>query len=232
MEKNIVVYNNNTGIVEAMGALLGGEGLKMLIASEWINLLQILDDEDIHLILIDVELDGTGLGTGIEMIQKLRKKTAIPIIVISTQMAETAKIMALNAGADDYITSNCNPLEVLARIKSHLRRYTQLVNMCANIDRIYRIDGLEVNDRERTVRVDGRDVRLTPIEYKILRLLVKERGKVLSITQIYESIWHMQAIGADNTIAVHIRHIREKIESNPKEPHYLKVVWGTGYKVG
>ncbi len=232
MDKNIVVYNNSTGIVEAMGALLGGEGLGMLIASDWINLLQILEDEDIHLMLIDVELDSTGLGSGIELIQKLRKKTAIPIIVISKQMAETAKIMALNAGADDYITANCNPLEVLARVKSHLRRYTQLVNMCANIDRIYRVDGLEVNDRDRTVRVDGRDVRLTPIEYKILRLLVKERGRVLSISQIYESIWHMQAIGADNTIAVHIRHIREKIESNPKEPRYLKVVWGTGYKVG
>lgn len=232
MERNIAVYNNSTGIVEAMTALLRGEELGMFIASDWINLLQLLEKEDIHLLLIDVELDGTELGRGIEMIQQLRRKTAIPIIVISGQAAEMPKIMALNAGADDYITANCNPLEILARIKSQLRRYTQLVNMCMNIDRIYRIGGLEVNDRERTVRVDGRDVRLTPIEYKILHLLVKEHGKVLSISQIYESIWNMQAIGADNTIAVHIRHIREKIESNPKEPRYLKVVWGTGYKVG
>jgi DNA-binding response OmpR family regulator len=140
--------------------------------------------------------------------------------------------MALNAGADDYVTADCNPLELLARVKSQLRRYSQLANLRTNIDCIYRVDGLEVNDVYRRVTVDGREVKLTPIEYQILKLLVQERGRVLSISQIYESIWHMQAIGADNTIAVHIRHIREKIEYNPKEPRYLKVVWGTGYKVG
>ena len=140
--------------------------------------------------------------------------------------------MALNAGADDYVVNGCNPLELLARIKSQLRRYTQLVNMCANIDKIYQVDGLVIDDNTRQVFVDHKEVRLTPIEYKILKLLVQERGRVLSIAQIYEAIWHMQAIGADNTIAVHIRHIREKIEQNPKEPRYLKVVWGTGYKVG
>lgn len=232
MEKNIMVFNNNTGIVEAMGTLFAGEGLRMMVASDIDELLKKIEYEDIHLLLIDVELSGTGWGGGVELIQYLRRRTIMPILVVSAQMAESAKIMALNAGADDYVTTDCNPLEVLARVKSHLRRYTQLVNMCANIDRIYRIDGLEVNDRRRTVTVDGREVKLTPIEYKILRLLVQERGKVFSISQIYESIWHMQAIGADNTIAVHIRHIREKIESNPKEPRYLKVVWGTGYKVG
>ena len=130
------------------------------------------------------------------------------------------------------MVSGCNPLELLARIKSQLRRYTQLVNMCANIDKIYQVDDLVIDDNTRQVFVDHKEVRLTPIEYKILKLLVQERGKVLSIAQIYEAIWHMQAIGADNTIAVHIRHIREKIERNPKEPRYLKVVWGTGYKVG
>lgn len=232
MEKNIVVFNNNTGVVESMGALFAGEGMRIVIASGAEELLKILEYEDVHLLLIDVELNGMDWGNGIEMIQYLRRRTIRPIIVISAQGAETAKIMALNAGADDYITVDCNPLEILARIKAHLRRYFQLVNMCANIDRIYRIDGLEVNDRSRTVTVDGREVKLTPIEYKILRLLVQESGRVLSISQIYESIWHMQAIGADNTIAVHIRHIREKIERNPKEPRYLKVVWGTGYKVG
>lgn len=232
MDKNIMVFNNNTGIVESLGSLFAGEGLHMHVASGTEELVNKLDYEEIHLLLIDVELDGKGWGNGIELLRYLRRRTTMPIIVVSQQMAETAKIMALNAGADDYITADCNPLEILARVKSHLRRYTQLVNMCANIDRIYRIDGLEVNDRNRTVSVDGREVKLTPIEYKILRLLVQERGRVLSISQIYESIWHMQAIGADNTIAVHIRHIREKIESNPKEPRYLKVVWGTGYKVG
>lgn len=232
MERNIVVFNNHTGIVEIMKPLLAGEGIHMVVASAMENLLEILDTGEMHLMLIDAELEEKGMGAGIEMISTLRKKSSIPIIIISKQTAETAKIMALDAGADDYVTAGCNPLELLARVKSQLRRYTQLVNMRANIDSIYRVDGLEINDIRRTVSVEGREVKLTPIEYKILRLLVQQRGQVLSISQIYEAIWQMQAIGADNTIAVHIRHIREKIESNPKEPRYLKVVWGTGYKVG
>lgn len=179
-----------------------------------------------------MELNDKGWDKGIEMIAGLRGRSSIPLIVVSAQSAETAKIMALEAGADDYVVADCNPLELLARIKSQLRRYTQLVNMCANIDRIYRVDGLVIDDTQRKVTVEGRSVRLTPIEYKILRLLVQQRGRVFSNSQIYEKIWHMQAIGADNTIAVHIRHIREKIEANPKEPRYLKVVWGNGYKVG
>ena len=232
MKRNIVVFNNNTGVVETMGPLFAGEGMEMIVASDMEALMDILDNTEIHLMLVDVELDKSGWGAGIELIQYLRRRSTVPIIVISKQEAETAKILALNAGADDYVVANGNPLVLLARVNSQLRRYTQLVNMCANIDRIYKIGDLEVNDRSRTVTVEGREVKLTPIEYKILRLLVQERGKVFSISQIYESIWHMQAIGADNTIAVHIRHIREKIESNPKEPRYLKVVWGTGYKVG
>ncbi len=232
MERNIVVFNNHTGIVEIMKPLLAGEGIHMVVASAMENLLEILDTGEMHLMLIDAELEEKGMGAGIEMISTLRKKSSIPIIIVSKQTAETAKIMALDAGADDYVTAGCNPLELLARVKSQLRRYTQLVNMRANIDSIYRVDGLEINDIRRTVSVEGREVKLTPIEYKILRLLVQQRGQVLSISQIYEAIWQMQAIGADNTIAVHIRHIREKIESNPKEPRYLKVVWGTGYKVG
>ena len=226
------VYNNNTGVVETMSSLLAGEGLKMVAVTGRAQLQELLRAQEIQLLLLDVELDGRGWGEGIEMIHDIRNMTTIPVIIISAQDAETAKIMALNAGADDYVTVGYNPLELLARVKSQLRRYTQLVNLCESIDSIYRVDGLEINDRNRTVTVDGREVKMTPIEYKILRLLVQERGKVLSISQIYESIWHMQAIGADNTIAVHIRHIREKIESNPKEPRYLKVVWGTGYKVG
>ncbi len=182
--------------------------------------------------LVDIELNDKGWDKGIEMIAGLRRRSSIPLIVVSAQSAETAKIMALEAGADDYVTSDCNPLEILARIKSQLRRYTQLVNMCANIDRVYRVDELVIDDMQRKVTVEGRSVRLTPIEYKILRLLAQQRGKVFSNSQIYEKIWNMQAIGADNTIAVHIRHIREKIEKNPKEPRYLKVVWGNGYKVG
>lgn len=232
MEKKILVYNNKTGIAEKMSPLIRDEELGMLVAEDLDRLHQALTQENIRLMLIDVELNSKGWDKGIEMIASLRKKSSIPLIVVSAQSAETAKIMALEAGADDYVNADCNPLELLARIKSQLRRYNQLVNMCANIDRIYRVDGLVIDDIRRTVTVDGRNARLTPIEYKILRLLVQQRGKVLSNRQIYESIWHMQAIGADNTIAVHIRHIREKIENNPKEPRYLKAVWGNGYKVG
>lgn len=232
MGKNILVYNNNTGIAEKIEALFASEDLSTLVAADPEQLYRVLGSEEIHLMLIDVELNDKGWDKGIEMIASLRKKSSIPLIVISAQSAETAKIMALEAGADDYVTANCNPLELLARVKSQIRRYTQLVNMCANIDRIYRVDGLVIDDIQRTVTVEGKNVRLTPIEYKILRLLAQQRGKVLSNSQIYESIWNMQAFGADNIIAVHIRHIREKIETNPKEPRYLKAVWGNGYKVG
>lgn len=231
-QKKVLVYNNKTGIAEKMEPLLTGEGLGMLISANVEQLFQVLNREKIHLMLIDVELNDKGWDKGIEMIASLRKSSSIPLIVVSAQSAETAKIMALEAGADDYVTADCNPLELLARVKSQLRRYTQLVSLCANIDRVYKVDGLVIDDVQRTVTVDGRSARLTPIEYKILRLLVQQRGKVLSNSEIYESIWNMQAIGADNTIAVHIRHIREKIESNPREPRYLKAVWGNGYKVG
>ncbi len=232
MSKNILVYNNSTGIVEIMSPLFAGEGLQMYVARNYREMLDALDEGDIHLMITDVKMHQKGFVNGIELISAIRKRSSVPIIVVSAEGSESSKIMALNAGADDYIVAGCNPLEILARVKSHLRRYTQLVNVCANIDRIYQVGELVIDDVRRKVSVDGKEVKLTPIEYKILRLLVQERGKVLSIAQIYESIWHMQAIGADNTIAVHIRHIREKIESNPKEPRYLKVVWGTGYKVG
>lgn len=230
--KKILVYNNQTGIAEKMEPPFAGEGLTMLVAADEGELRNGLKDEAIQLMLVDVALNDKGWDKGIELIAGLRRASSIPLIVVSRQSAETAKIMALEAGADDYVVADCNPLELLARVKSQMRRYTQLVNMCVNIDRIYKVDGLVINDIQRTVTVEGRSVRLTPIEYKILRLLVQQRGKVFSNSQIYETIWNMQAIGADNTIAVHIRHIREKIESNPKEPRYLKVVWGNGYKVG
>ena len=232
MKRNILVYNNQTKIAEKMIPLCTGEGLSVLVAASVEGLYEILKSTELHLMLVDVELNDKGWDKGIEMIANLRRKSSIPLIVVSAQSAETAKIMALEAGADDYVTADCNPLELLARIKSQLRRYTQLVNMCANIDRIYKVDDLIIDDAQRKVTVEGRNVRLTPIEYKILRLLVQQKGKVFSNSQISENIWHMQAIGADNTIAVHIRHIREKIEKNPKEPRYLKVVWGNGYKVG
>ena len=230
MRRKILIYNNRTQIAERMEPLLAGEGFECLVAANVEELYEKLSQE-IHLMLVDVELNDKGWDKGIEMIAALRRKSSVPVIVVSAQSAETAKIMALEAGADDYVTTDCNPLELLARIKSQLRRYIQLINMCTEVDRIYKVDGLEINDIRRTVTVEGRSVRLTPIEYKILRLLVQQRGKVFSNSQIYENIWHMQAIGADNTIAVHVRHIREKIEINPKDPRYLKVVWGVGYKI-
>lgn len=230
--KKILIYNNKTKIAEKMKPLFEREELDTLVAADVEQLYSLIETEKIHLMLVDVELNDKGWDKGIEMIANLRRKSSVPVIVVSVQSAETAKIMALEAGADDYVTADCNPLELLARVKSQLRRYMQLINMCTNIDRIYRVDGLVIDDIQRKVTVEGKTVRLTPIEYKILRLLVQQKGKVFSNSQIYENIWHMQAIGADNTIAVHIRHIREKIEANPKEPRYLKVVWGNGYKVG
>ena len=232
MERNIVVYNNHTGIVGRLIPLLAGEGIRLHAASDWDQLVELLQSGKMQLMLMDAELSEENLDRGVALIGRIRQLAKIPIIILSSQKAEIAKILTLNAGADDYVTDDCNPLVLMARVKSQLRRYNQLVNMQDNIERIYRVDGLEINDLERRVTVDGRAVKLTPIEYQILRLLVQKRGRVLSIAQIYEAIWHMQAIGADNTIAVHIRHIREKIESNPRQPRYLKVVWGTGYKVG
>ncbi|MDE7251848.1 MAG: response regulator transcription factor [Acetatifactor sp.] len=232
MERNIGIYNDHTGVSEKMRALFAGENIRLQLFENWEQLLLMLEENRIHLMLVDVELDDRGWYNGVEVLAQIRQKSSIPIIVVSAQGAEAAKIMALNAGADDYVVDGYNPLELLARVKCQLRRYDQLVKVRNNIDQIYKVDDLEVNDIYRRVTVEGREVKLTPIEYNILKLLIQERGKVLSISQIYESIWHMQAIGADNTIAVHIRHIREKIEQNPKEPRYLKVVWGTGYKVG
>ena len=225
----ILVCDDDKEIVEAIEIYLSQEGYKVLKAYDGEEALELLDKHKVDLLIIDVMMPRLD---GIRATLKIREKQNMPIIILSAKSEDADKILGLNVGADDYMTKPFNPLELTARVKSQLRRYTQLVNLCESIDSIYRVDGLEINDRNRTVTVDGREVKMTPIEYKILRLLVQERGKVLSISQIYESIWHMQAIGADNTIAVHIRHIREKIESNPKEPRYLKVVWGTGYKVG
>ena len=156
----------------------------------------------------------------------------MPIIILSAKSEDADKILGLNVGADDYVTKPFNPLELVARVKSQLRRYTQLGSTAGHADQeVYVAGGLMINDDLKEVTVDGEPVKLTPIEYNILLLLVKNQGKVFSIDQIYENIWNEDAIGVDNTVAVHIRHIREKIEINPKDPRYLKVVWGVGYKV-
>ncbi len=227
--KNVLIYNQNETNMEVLKIFLVQDGYQVLVARELKDVVARVMEKDIHLVVMDIDFPK---NDGVEQLKAIRKADKMPIIVLSENDTEQMKIAALNAGADDYVINPYHPMEFMARLNSQFKRYTQLANMCENINRIYRVDELVIDDVLRKVTVAGKEVSLTPIEYKILRLLVKEKGKVLSIGQIYESIWNMQAIGADNTIAVHIRHIREKIERNPKEPHYLKVVWGTGYKVG
>ena len=181
------------------------------------------------LLILDVMMPGLD---GIRTTLKVRENSSIPIIILSAKSEDADKILGLNIGADDYITKPFNPLELMARVKSQLRRYTQLGNMTQQaMGQVYKCGGLQINDDNKEVLVDGEPIKLTPIEYNILLLLVKNAGKVFSIDEIYEQIWNEEAIGADNTVAVHIRHIREKIEINPREPRYLKVVWGVGYKI-
>jgi DNA-binding response OmpR family regulator len=218
--------------MDLMFPLLAGEGIEVMEVGQWKEAGKALQKYEFQLLLIEVSWNSRGHLQGLEYISDLRRRSCIPLIVLSEDMADTAKILCFNAGADDYVSVHCSPLELLARMKSQMKRYTQMVSMYANLERIYRIDDLVVDDVCRKVLVDGREVRLTPIEYKILRLLMQKSGKVLSNCQIYEAIWKTVPLGADNTIAVHIRHIREKIEKNPGNPQYVKAVWGTGYKVG
>ena len=232
MNSRIAVYNNKTKLVQKLKSLCWGEQMEILEIGVQDKLFEEVAAGRVQMILLDIMVESKGWEEGIRLIGDVRRRYRIPILVISGQESEDAKIAAFSMGADDYVNAGENPLVLFARIKSHLRRYSQLSSICNNMDRIYRVDGLEIDDTQRRVTVEGREVRLTPIEYQILMLLVRENGKTLSIRQIYEAIWKMSAVGADNTIAVHIRHIREKIEQNPKQPRYLKVVWGIGYMVG
>ena len=226
--RNILVCDDDKEIVDAIEIYLQQEGYRILKAYDGEQALQVLQEQEIHLLIIDVMMPKLD---GIRATLKIREESSIPIIILSAKSEDADKILGLNIGADDYVAKPFNPLELVARVKSQLRRYTQLGNVAGNNDRIYRVGGLIINDDLKEVVVDDEPVRLTPIEYNILLLLVKNQGKVFSINQIYESIWNEDAIGADNTVAVHIRHIREKIEINPKDPRYLKVVWGVGYKI-
>lgn len=225
---NILVCDDDKEIVEAIEIYLQQEGYQVFRAYDGEDALKILKEEEIHLLIIDVMMPKLD---GIRATLKIREESSIPIIILSAKSEDTDKILGLNVGADDYITKPFNPLELVARVKSQLRRYTKLGNAAENGQVVYQVGGLAINDELKEVTVDGEIVKLTPIEYNILLLLMKNQGKVFSINQIYENIWNEDAIGADNTVAVHIRHIREKIEINPKEPRYLKVVWGVGYKI-
>lgn len=226
---NILVCDDDKEIVDAIDIYLSQEGYHILKAYDGLQAIEIMKKEEVHLILLDIMMPNLD---GIRATRKIRETSSVPIIMLSAKSEDVDKILGLNIGADDYITKPFNPLELIARVKSQLRRYTQLGNLATEEkEAVYVCGGLVVNDDQKTVTVDGEPVKLTPIEYNILVLLIKNQGKVFSIEQIYENIWNEEAIGADNTVAVHIRHIREKIEINPREPRYLKVVWGIGYKI-
>lgn len=227
--QTILVCDDDKEIVEATSIYLNGEGFEVLKAYDGYDALKILETRSVDLIIMDVMMPGLD---GIRTTLKIRETSSVPIIILSAKSEDTDKILGLNIGADDYLTKPFNPLELVARVKSQLRRYTQLGNIGGSTgSSVYRCGGLTINDDNKEVYVDGELIKLTPIEYNILLLLVKNAGKVFSIDEIYEQIWNEEAIGADNTVAVHIRHIREKIEINPREPRYLKVVWGVGYKI-
>ena len=226
---NILVCDDDKEIVEAIEIYLSQEGYHILKAYDGMEALDILEKEEVNLLILDVMMPRMD---GIRATLKIREKNSIPIIILSAKSEDADKILGLNVGADDYVTKPFNPLELVARVKSQLRRYNQLGgSVKEDQDKIYEAGGLRINDDLKEVTVDGEPVKMTPIEYNILLLLMKNQGRVFSISQIYESIWNEEAIGADNTVAVHIRHIREKIEINPKEPRSLKVEWGVGYKI-
>ena len=225
----ILVCDDDKEIVDAIEIYLLQEGYEVCKAYDGEQAVAMMKQQKIDLLIIDVMMPKLD---GVRATLQIRKESSIPIIILSAKAEDTDKILGLNVGADDYLTKPFNPLELVARVKSQLRRYTTFSTQASTpAEEVYEVRGLTINDSLKKVCVDGEEVKLTPIEYNILLLLVKNKGKVFSINQIYESIWNEEAIGADNTVAVHIRHIREKIEINPKDPRYLKVVWGVGYKI-
>ena len=227
MEKlTVLVVDDDREIVESIAIFLQADGYLVRKAYNGLEALDIVMTENVHLIILDImmpELDG------IKTLLKVRESKNLPIILLSAKSEDADKILGLTAGADDYITKPFNPSELVARVKSQLRRYTQLGAMQINETQIA-IRGLVLDTESKSVTVDGEAVRLTPLEYKILELLCRHPGKVFSTEEIYRQVWNDDIV-SDNAIAVHVRHIREKIEINPKEPRYLKVVWGVGYKI-
>lgn len=228
---NILVVDDDKEIVESIEIYLKNEGFNIFKAYNGIEALEILVEKEIHLILMDIMMPKLD---GIKATIKIREEKNIPIILVSAKSEDTDKIMGLNIGADDYITKPFNLLELIARVKSNLRRYITLGtynNENVNNKEVLISGGLELNTSTKEVKVDGQVVKVTPIEFKILNLLLANKGRVFSIDEIYERVWNEESFNVENTVAVHIRRIREKIEINPKEPRYLKVVWGVGYKI-
>ena len=228
---NILVCDDDKEIVKAIEIYLSKEGYNILKAYDGMEALEILKkNDDIQLIILDIMMPKLD---GIETANIIRKDKSIPIIMLSAKSEDYDKISGLNNGADDYVTKPFNPLELIARVNSQIRRYTSLGSMVKKEDNnnIYSSGDLVINDSTKVVEVDGKEVKLTPTEYNILKFLTKNKGIVYSIEQIYENVWEEESYGAENIIAVHIRHIREKIEINPREPKYFKVIWGIGYKI-
>lgn len=224
---NVLVCDDDRDIVAALKIYLSSEDYQVFEAYDGASALAVAEQEDIHLMLLDVMMPGMD---GMETLTRLREHSNIPVILLTAKSEDTDKILGLNVGADDYITKPFNPVEVLARVKSQLRRYLKLGGGTVQ-PKVLRIGGVELDDAAKVVTVDGTPVSLTPREYDILRLLMRSPGTVFSPKEIYRTVWQEAPFGSDNTVAVHVRHIREKIEINPAEPRYLTVVWGKGYKM-
>lgn len=224
---NILVCDDDREILDAIGIYLRNEGYKVLKAFNGVEALKVIEENEIHLIIMDIMMPKMD---GLRATMKIREDKNIPVIMLSAKVEDTDKVIGLNMGADDYITKPFSPLELIARVKSQLRRYITLGSLETKSN-IFKTGGLVIDDESKIVTVDGEEVQLTPVQYKILRLLTSNAGRVYSIDEIYEKVWKEVPINPENTVAVHIRKIREKIEINPKEPKYLKVVWGIGYKV-
>ncbi len=224
---NILICDDEKDIVSALEIYLKVEDYKIFKAYNGQEALEIVNNNEIHLVLMDIMMP---LCDGITATSRLREQYNMPIIFLSAKSEDSDKILGLNIGADDYITKPFNPVEVLARVRSHLRRYTRLGGKKVE-EFCFAVGNIELNDRAKEVLVDGEKVSLTPTEFEILKLLMKNKGKVLSPKEIYEKVWNEPCFGSESTVAVHIRHLREKVEINPAEPRYLKVVWAHGYKM-
>lgn len=226
---NILVCDDDKDIVSAIEIYLSKEGYNVLKAYNGEQALKIIKDNAIHLVILDIMMP---VKDGIETLREIRKVEAIPVIMLSAKSEDEDKINGLNLGADDYVTKPFNPLELIARVNSGIRRYTKLgVLQDKSNENVFKTGDLVINDNLKKVTLEGKEVKLTPCEYSILKFLTQNKGRVYSIEKIYENVWQEDSYGAENIIAVHIRHIRQKIEINPKEPRYLKVIWGIGYKV-
>lgn len=226
--QTILVCDDDKDIVEAIDIYLTQEGYRVLKAYDGLQALEILKKEEVHLLIIDIMMPKLD---GIHATLRIREESSIPIIILSAKTEDADKILGLNIGADDYVTKPFNPVELQARVKSQLRRYMQLGGGSVRKE-VLTMGGIELDDRTKEVTLDGDKVSLTRTEYDILKMLMENPGKVFSPTQIYTQVWKDNPYGAENTVAVHIRHLREKIEYNPAEPRYLKAVWGRGYKMG